>query len=99
MYRKKGNKYLSYDDIKSANKDLKKRTYQERIMDLNLKPDRADVILPASQIFRMVMKWGNIDKIHVPKLGISDGMIRKIYDEYQANDQAVEKPLNTGVEE
>ncbi len=99
MYGKKGNKYLSYDDIKSANKDLRKRTYHERIMDLNLKPDRADVILPASQVFKKVMKWGNIDKIYVPKLGISDGLIRKMYEEYQANDQPVEQPLNMGIEE
>lgn len=98
MYRKKGNKYLTYSDIKSANKDVSKRTYHERIMDLNLKPDRADVIVPASLIFKKVMKWGDIEKIYVPKLGIADGLIRKMYDEYQANPQAVEQPVNTGIE-
>jgi len=48
-----------------------------------LKPDRADVILPASQIFHRVMQWANIRRVIVPKFGISDGIIAEVYEEYR----------------
>jgi exopolyphosphatase/guanosine-5'-triphosphate,3'-diphosphate pyrophosphatase len=46
-------------------------------MGLNL--DRADVIVPALQIYRRAMKWAGATWIYVPKIGVSDGMIRELY--------------------
>jgi exopolyphosphatase/guanosine-5'-triphosphate,3'-diphosphate pyrophosphatase len=52
-----------------------------RLFDLN--PDRADVIVPAGEIFVQIMKWAEASKIFVPKIGLSDGMVREVYAEYK----------------
>ncbi len=45
-----------------------------------MKPDRADVVEYALEIYTKVMKWSRAKKIYVPKIGISDGMIRSLYE-------------------
>jgi exopolyphosphatase/guanosine-5'-triphosphate,3'-diphosphate pyrophosphatase len=50
-----------------------------------LKEDRADVIVPALQIYVNVMRWANADEIYVPKIGLADGLIHMLYDEIKMN--------------
>ncbi|MEM7551191.1 MAG: phosphatase [Bacteroidota bacterium] len=52
---------------------------QERIFQLRLNPDRADVILPASDIYINVMRWCNSSNILVPQVGLMDGVINHLY--------------------
>ncbi|MDG1253081.1 MAG: exopolyphosphatase [Schleiferiaceae bacterium] len=52
---------------------------EERVMQMGLNLDRADVIVPALQIYRRTMKWAGATRIYVPKIGVSDGMIRELY--------------------
>jgi len=54
-------------------------THSERIIKYQLNPDRADVILPALEIYIRTMEWSKISEIVVPKIGLSDGMIEEIY--------------------
>jgi len=51
-------------------------SYEERILELNLNPDRADVIIPALDIFTFIMEKSGISEVYVPKIGISDGIIK-----------------------
>ena len=44
-----------------------------------LREDRADVIVPALEIYINVMKWANIQEIFVPKIGLADGLIQNLY--------------------
>jgi len=85
MYGKKKKKWLNYDHILSANEELATYTYEERINLLGLKPDRADVIYPATEIFRNIMSWGGFKKVHVPTIGIADGLIKIQYEEGRKN--------------
>lgn len=85
MYGKNKDKYLSYTIIKAINAHLNRYTILERIRELNLKPDRADVIVPASIIFMNAMQWGSIKKIYVPKIGLADGIIKRLYAHYSNN--------------
>jgi len=84
MSGKKENKHLSYDKIKSMSDMLNSYTYEERITVLGLNPDRADVIIPATKIFLTAMKSAEIEKIIVPQIGLSDGIVHVLYDEYKA---------------
>jgi exopolyphosphatase/guanosine-5'-triphosphate,3'-diphosphate pyrophosphatase len=43
---------------------------------LGINQDRADVIIPACEIFISVMKWANIKNIYVPSVGLVDGIIQ-----------------------
>ncbi|MDH3323959.1 MAG: exopolyphosphatase [Flavobacteriaceae bacterium] len=74
-------KPLSYLYLSSFNDLLKSYSYEERITELNLNPDRADVIIPAIRIYLSAMKWSKAKSIYVPKIGLSDGIIRSLYNE------------------
>ncbi|NOQ91611.1 MAG: exopolyphosphatase [Flavobacteriaceae bacterium] len=79
MSGKMEGKPLSYIYLNSYFNFLNQMTYNERISELDLNPDRADVIIPASQIYLRAMKWSNAKKIYVPKIGLSDGIIKSLY--------------------
>jgi exopolyphosphatase / guanosine-5'-triphosphate,3'-diphosphate pyrophosphatase len=85
MSGKKETKHLSYERLKGIYDMLCSYTYQERIERLDLKPDRADVIIPAAKIFLSVMKNADIEKVFVPQVGLSDGLVHQLYDEYLKN--------------
>lgn len=72
-------KPLSYIFLNAQYKFLKNMSYDERISELSLNPDRADVIIPATKIYLSAMKWSGATKIHVPKIGLSDGIIKSLY--------------------
>lgn len=71
-------KSLSYIYLNAHYKFLKQMTYDERITELDLNPDRADVIVPATKIYLNAMKWSGANKIIVPKIGLSDGIIKTL---------------------
>jgi exopolyphosphatase/guanosine-5'-triphosphate,3'-diphosphate pyrophosphatase len=83
MSNKKETKHLSYDKLKGQYDMLSSYTYTERIERLGLKPDRADVIVPAAKIFLTIMKTADIDKIFVPQIGLSDGIIHELYENFK----------------
>lgn len=80
VYGKRSEKTVTYDNLKYAKEHLNKFSVEERIEKLNLRPDRADVIAPAAQIYLSVMKWTKIDAIFVPKIGLADGLIHLQYE-------------------
>ncbi len=72
-------KPLSYMYINSQYQKLNSMTYEERISELGLNPDRADVIIPATRIYLNAMKWSGARQIYVPKIGLSDGIVKAMY--------------------
>jgi exopolyphosphatase / guanosine-5'-triphosphate,3'-diphosphate pyrophosphatase len=85
MYGLKEKKYITLNELKKAKKHLSHYTFQERIDLLGIRPDRADVILPAGMIFIRIMKMIKAKKISVPGIGLADGLIYKVYNEYIQN--------------
>lgn len=71
---------LSYANLKSLSDMLNSYTLKDRIQVLGLKPDRADVIIPACEIFISLMKWVKIKEIAVPRIGLVDGVIQTLID-------------------
>jgi exopolyphosphatase / guanosine-5'-triphosphate,3'-diphosphate pyrophosphatase len=84
MSGKKETKHLSYDKLKGIYEMLCSYTYQERVERLELKPDRADVIIPAAKIFLFIMKHADIEKVFVPQVGLSDGIVHRMYEDHLA---------------
>jgi exopolyphosphatase/guanosine-5'-triphosphate,3'-diphosphate pyrophosphatase len=76
---KDAGKPLTYFYLTSYYKMLQNYSYEERITKLNLNQDRADVIIPATRIYLSAMKWSGAKDIYVPKIGLSDGIIKSIY--------------------
>jgi exopolyphosphatase/guanosine-5'-triphosphate,3'-diphosphate pyrophosphatase len=83
MARKKESEAISYKKIKEIYKYLNSFTLEERIQSLKLRPDRADVIIPAAEIYLAAMKWAGIKEMYVPVAGLSDGLVRLLYEEHK----------------
>ena len=72
---KKPNEMISYLEIKSLYRSLSAVSLDERIFNFKLRPDRADVIIPACEIYLRIMELTGVKQMMVPKVGLSDGMI------------------------
>ncbi|MGB5667475.1 MAG: exopolyphosphatase [Maribacter sp.] len=79
MSGRKEGEALSYVWLNAQYRFLESLSYEDRISELGLNPDRADVIIPATRIFLSAAKWSGAKKIHVPKIGLSDGIIKTLY--------------------
>jgi exopolyphosphatase / guanosine-5'-triphosphate,3'-diphosphate pyrophosphatase len=70
---------LSYVYLNSQYQYLNSLTYEQRIAEMGLNTDRADVIIPATRIYLNAMKWSGARQIYVPKIGLSDGIVKAMY--------------------
>jgi len=78
LSEEKNNAPMSFNKLKSLYNYLNSFSLKDRINVLGLNQDRADVIIPASEIFITVMKWANIKNIYVPSVGMVDGIIQTL---------------------
>ncbi len=78
---KKIGRPLSYFFLANYYEKLKSYTYHERIYELEMNPDRADVIIPATKIYLSAMKWSRAKNMYVPKIGLADGIVKSLYNE------------------
>lgn len=81
MSGRKEGQPLSRSGLERQYRYLNKLSYEDRIRILGLNPDRADVIIPAAKIYLLAAQWSGAQKIHVPQMGLSDGMIRTLYEQ------------------
>jgi hypothetical protein len=80
---------LSYFYLLSYYELIKSLSYEERITELDMNPDRADVVVPATRIYLSAMKWSKAKNIFVPKIGLSDWIVRSLYNEKIAAEMEV----------
>lgn len=71
----KPGKSMSLKRVKEIKKDIEKLSIEQRIYELQMNPDRADVIVPASDIYIKVMEWAHSKSIMVPDVGLKDGIL------------------------
>lgn len=72
---------LSFLKLKALYNNLNAHSLKERIQIFGLNPDRADVIIPACEIYITLLKWTGIKQIYVPKVGMADGIINLLIEE------------------
>ncbi len=93
LFAQKGAKELRFRALEEGVARLDRLSVSERISLYGLRHDRADVIVPAGVIFLSIMRLLGSSRILVPRLGLSDGMIRHLYHAYVEG-----VPLPAGVE-
>jgi exopolyphosphatase/guanosine-5'-triphosphate,3'-diphosphate pyrophosphatase len=81
LSKRKEGKPLTLELLRDYHKELSSFSLEDRMKQYKLREDRADVILPAIQIYINVMRWANIEEIFVPKIGLADGLVHMLYDE------------------
>ena len=77
-------KFISFKQLQLLYNEMKPMLPDERMITYMLNPDRADVIVPAMEIFLKISELTGSSKIYVPQTGLSDGMVRSLYKEYKA---------------
>jgi exopolyphosphatase / guanosine-5'-triphosphate,3'-diphosphate pyrophosphatase len=75
----RSNKIILREELNAISKYVASFSFTERVNILDLREDRADVILPASKIYLNIMKYSGVEKMIVPKIGLADGIAYSIY--------------------
>ncbi len=81
LSKRKDTKPLSLELLRDFYKELSNVSLEDRIHIYNLREDRADVIVPALQIYVNVMRWAGATEIYVPKIGLADGLVQHLWEE------------------
>ena len=81
LSKRKDGKSLNIDLLRDYYKELGAVSLEERIIKYALRADRADVIIPALQIYVNVMRWAGALEIYVPKIGLADGLVQHLWEE------------------
>ena len=81
MSKRKEGKPIALELLKDFHKELSDVSLEERMKLYNLRPDRADVIVPALLIYINAMRWAGASEMYVPKIGLVDGLIHHLWDE------------------
>jgi exopolyphosphatase/guanosine-5'-triphosphate,3'-diphosphate pyrophosphatase len=81
LSKRKEGKPLSLDLLRDYFKELNNVSLEDRISIYKLREDRADVIVPALQIYVNVMRWAGATEIYVPKIGLADGLVQHLWAE------------------
>lgn len=82
LAKSKPGKVLSIRKVKQIREMIESYSLEDRIYKLQMNPDRADVIIPASNIYLKVMDWAHASSILVPEVGLKDGIMLYLYDRY-----------------
>lgn len=85
MINRKDQVVIKPSQLKALFKKMSQLSYEQRIAELGLNLDRADVIIPAGELFLSVSGWIGAKNIIVPTIGVSDGIIKKLYKEIKKN--------------
>lgn len=83
MVKGKEKKFITIKDIEDVQKQLEGTSLEYRINELALNPDRADVILPASNVYLSIMKWAKVKEMITPGVGLKEGIIEMLIEKHQ----------------
>jgi len=81
LSKRKEGRPLPLELLKEYLDELEPMTLKQRIAKYEFREDRADVIVPALQIYVNAMRWAGAQEIYVPKIGLADGLIQHLWEE------------------
>lgn len=81
LAKTKPGKTISLKKVRDIQAMIREHSLQDRIYKLQMNPDRADVIIPASDIYIKVMEWSRAQSILVPEVGLKDGVMLYLYEQ------------------
>lgn len=99
MGKRDESKPLSHKKLQLLLHQLSLMSEEERIRTFRIKPDRADVIVPAGTVYLKVMTWSKASRIHVPRFGLADGLIRLLYERHRRDGAAQPARPSSGLTE
>ena len=102
LFGKNSNQKVTADELKSIVKKLRSTTFEERIQEFRLRPDRADVIVPAAIVLQKIVEQAGVAEVTIPGIGLKDGVLLEIISELRHHEtrfyreQVIESALHLG---
>ncbi|MBK6791464.1 MAG: Ppx/GppA family phosphatase [Anaerolineales bacterium] len=75
LFKRESDSAITFEELEKLSKILSKMPVEERMRKLKLKPDRADVILPAIIVLKTIAKEARVNEIKIPGVGLKDGLL------------------------
>jgi exopolyphosphatase/guanosine-5'-triphosphate,3'-diphosphate pyrophosphatase len=75
LFKRERDDLISLDELERLIEKLGELSVSERIKKLDLRPDRADVILPASVVLHMIAREVRVKEVLIPNVGLKDGLL------------------------
>jgi exopolyphosphatase/guanosine-5'-triphosphate,3'-diphosphate pyrophosphatase len=76
-------KSVTISEIESTIRKIEPYSIHDRVVKLELRPDRADVIVHAGKIYSRCMQWSGAKEMIVPQVGLPDGIVSQLYSDYK----------------
>ncbi|MBI5473092.1 MAG: Ppx/GppA family phosphatase [Ignavibacteriae bacterium] len=102
LFGKEKNTVIAIDELDAIAKKLQGMTYEERVHQLRLRPDRADVIVPATVVLQKIARQAGVEEVQIPSVGLKDGLLvdlmQEMYGEKKisSRDQVITSALQVG---
>src|SRR5438552_8325010 len=87
LFEKNSNQKVTVEELKTLVKKLRATSFEERIQTLRLRPDRADVIVPAAIVLLKIAQQAGVDEVVIPGIGLKDGVMLELLSELQKHDK------------
>ena len=91
LYSKNSNAKVTVDELKSLVKKLRGMTFEERIQELRLRPDRADVIVPAAIVLQKIVQQAGVAEVIIPGIGLKDGVLLELVSEVRDHEKRLHR--------
>lgn len=75
LFKRESDTAITFEELEKLSKMLSQMPVEERMRKFKLKPDRADVILPAAIVLKMIAKEARVDEVKIPNVGLKDGIL------------------------
>jgi exopolyphosphatase/guanosine-5'-triphosphate,3'-diphosphate pyrophosphatase len=89
FFDKNSNQKVTADELKSLVKKLRATTFEERIQNLRLRPDRADVIVPAAIVLMKIVQQAGVTEVVIPGVGLKDGVLLEILSQLRDQEKRI----------
>jgi exopolyphosphatase/guanosine-5'-triphosphate,3'-diphosphate pyrophosphatase len=102
LFKAESDRFITLEELEKLIDRLDHMSYAERIQKLKLRPDRADVILPASIVLHLIASEAGVKQIMIPNVGLKDGILWDIAEDLSKSprphrrDQVWESALHMG---
>jgi exopolyphosphatase / guanosine-5'-triphosphate,3'-diphosphate pyrophosphatase len=85
LFKRTSDTVITLGELQELIEKLSSLSVKERISRLKLKPDRADVILPAAIVLQLIAAEARVKEIRIPKVGLKDGLLIEMAGELTRN--------------
>jgi exopolyphosphatase/guanosine-5'-triphosphate,3'-diphosphate pyrophosphatase len=75
LFKRDSDRAITLEELDKLVETLSRMKVEERMRKFKLKPDRADVILPASIVLQMIAREAKIKEVTIPNVGLKDGVL------------------------